>query len=71
MSEKGGIAIIPIVPLLWGMAFLAMGFIFYPLLGIRGLVIIIVVGIVGMCIGLKVIRSANEKEKNPNDNHTG
>lgn len=63
MNEKGYIAIVPIVPLLFGMAFLAIGFILYPLLGLWALVVVVLLGIVGMFVGIRMIKSGTKKDK--------
>ena len=58
MSERGYITI---VPALWGMGLLALGFGLYPLIGIWALIIILVIGVAGMFIGLTMMMRSEKK----------
>jgi len=59
-GEKGFVAI---VPMLYGMAFLAIGFILYPILGLWGLLVVIACVLIGAYVWIGRMKSPNEMGK--------
>ena len=63
-KEVAVITVIPIMPMIWGMGFLAFGFIIYPFVGLMWFLIIMGVGALAtIYIGIRMIKTAEKKDK--------